>query len=146
MLTAHCDELELIEASVDENATERGRFDVPISAETGAADSAVIYFEVDPGHSAIRHTHSAEEILYVRAGTAEVEVGDERERVTAGGLVVIPAFAPHNVHTVGDETGKFVGFFSASAVVTKLERTLQPLGIDLLVMGAPVPEPAKQPG
>ena len=139
MMTAHCDSLDLVEAWTDADRSQKGRFDVPLSAETGAADSAVIYFEVDPGHHAGRHTHSCEEVLYIRAGTADVEVAGERSRATPGTLAVVPAFALHDVYNVGDDVVQVVGFFSASALVTKLDRAIQPMGTDVLVMGAPRP-------
>ena len=37
----------------------------PINTYTGAADTAVVYFEVAPGDHLATHTDSAEEILYI---------------------------------------------------------------------------------
>ncbi|MCB0877168.1 MAG: cupin domain-containing protein, partial [Solirubrobacterales bacterium] len=62
----------------------------PIHRETGAANTAVVYFELEPGKHLGTHVDSAEEVLFVLGGTVEVVVGDERERVTADGIAVSP--------------------------------------------------------
>lgn len=43
--------LELMEGWSDDDPTMRNRFAFPVSAQTGAADSAVVYFEVEPGQN-----------------------------------------------------------------------------------------------
>ena len=85
-----------------------------------------------------RHTDSEEEILYIVAGEAEAEVGDELGHVRAGDLAVIPAMVPHGVRNTGHETLKVVGFFSGSKIVSNFEEPLQPLGTAEIEMGAPV--------
>ena len=89
------------------------RVSFPINASTGADSSAVVYFEVEPGERLASHTDSAEEILYIVSGTADAEVGDERGRVSAGDLAVIPAMVPHGLVNVGEDTLRVVGFFSS---------------------------------
>ena len=42
-------------------------------------------------------------MLYIVAGEAEAEVGDERGTVRAGDLAVIPAMVPHGLVNVGEE-------------------------------------------
>ncbi len=91
MITASTGSLDLMEgwhASDPERA--RLRFTFPINRLSGARASSVVYFEVPPGQRLPRHTDSAEEILYIVEGTAEVELGDERGTVRAGDLAVIP--------------------------------------------------------
>jgi len=99
----------------------------------------VVYFEVQPGERLGTHTDSAEEILYIVAGEADAEVGDERGRVRAGDLAVIPAMVPHGLVTVGDQPVKVVGFFCDSVVTSTFEDTLQPIGIAQPTMGQPIP-------
>jgi quercetin dioxygenase-like cupin family protein len=140
MLTAKTSELELMEGWVDgdpEHARVRVAF--PINRWAGSHDSAAVYFEVEPGNRLPRHTDSAEEILYVVAGEAEAEVGDERGRLTAGDLAVIPAMVPHGLVNVGAETVKVVGFFSESEIVSSFDEPVQPFGAAVLNQGAPAP-------
>jgi quercetin dioxygenase-like cupin family protein len=140
MLTARTSELELLTAWVDSDPdVARVHPAFPINIHTGAADSAVVYFEIEPGQRLPRHTDSAEEILYIVAGEAEAEAGGELGRVRAGDLAVIPAMVPHAVRNTGDETLKVVGFFSEAKIVSNFEEPLQPLGTAEIEMGAPVP-------
>ena len=107
----------------------------PISAETGAEHTAIVYFEIAPGERLASHTDSAEEILYIVSGEAEAEIGDERGRVRAGDLAVVPAMAPHGLINTGDEPVKVVGFFCEAVVTSTFEGPLQPLGIAQPVIG-----------
>ena len=142
MFAVECGELELMEGWSEADPTLRGRFDFPISVETGAASTSVVYFELRPGDHCGRHTHSAEEILLIFAGRAEVEVDGELALLSDGGLVLVPARAPHDVRNVGNGQLKVVGFFSSAAVITELEERLAPIGEDVLVIGAPPPDVA----
>jgi quercetin dioxygenase-like cupin family protein len=139
MFAIQCDELELLEAWSDVDPELRGRFDFPISVETGAASTSVVYFEVAPGDHCGRHQHSAEEILLILDGDAEAEVGDERGRARRGGLVLVPAMVTHDVRNIGSGTLRVVGFFSSAAVVTEIEERLEPMGTKMLVIGASEP-------
>ena len=140
MLTARTSELELHTVWQDSDPdAARVSPAFPINHYTGAADSAVVYFEVAPGEHLPTHTDSEEEILYIVAGKGEAEAGDERAPVQAGDLAVIPAMVPHGVRNTGDETLKVVGFFSGSKIVSNFEEPLQPLGVAEIEMGAPVP-------
>jgi quercetin dioxygenase-like cupin family protein len=140
MLTARAPELELLEVWQDSDPeVARVKPAFPINTHTGAADSAVVYFELEPGWRLPRHTDSAEEILYIVTGEGEAEVGDEYGNVEAGDLAVIPAMVPHAIRNTGDETLRVVGFFSEAKIISNFEEPLQPLGIAELEMGAPVP-------
>jgi quercetin dioxygenase-like cupin family protein len=140
VFAVECSELELMEAWSEADATLRGRFDFPISVETGAASTAVVYFELQPGDHCGRHTHSAEEILLILRGRAEAEVDGETAVLGEGGLGLVPARAPHDVRNVGSEPLRVVGFFSSAAVVTEFEQRLAPMGDEVLVIGAPSPQ------
>ena len=87
------------------------------------------------------HTDSEEEVLYVVAGEAEARVGDERCRLSAGDLAVVPAMVPHGVVNVGDETVKVVGFFPGSEITSTFDELIQPMGVAVVTQGAPAPEP-----
>jgi quercetin dioxygenase-like cupin family protein len=140
ILTARTTELELTEVWLDSDPDhERLRVTFPVNRWAGSRDSAVVYFEIEPGHRLAPHTDSAEEILYVVAGEAEAEVGDECGRLAAGDLAVIPAMVPHGLANVGKDTVKVVGFFSESEVISTFKEPVQPIGAEVLNQGAPPP-------
>jgi quercetin dioxygenase-like cupin family protein len=143
MISVNVLELELAEGWVDDEPDIRGAFDFPIQAAVGAAASSVIYFEVEPGKRIPRHTHTAEEILFVAAGTGEGEVGEERASLSAGDLVLVPAHKPHLVRNTGHETLRIVGFFASAAVITTLDDTVMPM--DTRVLVTPFPDYALTP-
>jgi quercetin dioxygenase-like cupin family protein len=139
MQTASIPQLELIEGHQDTDPRSRWTVAFPINRSTGSEHTAVVYFELAPGDRLGTHTDSAEEILYIVAGEGEAEVGDERGRVRAGDLAVIPAMVPHGVVNTGHEPLKCVGFFSDSEITSTFEAPLQPFGTATVTMGAPVP-------
>ena len=140
VLTVKTTELELTQGWFDSDPAHlRVRVAFPINKWAGARDSAVVYFEVNPGDRLARHTDSAEEILYIVAGEAEAEVGEFRGRLAAGDLAVIPAMVPHGLVNVGQETVKVVGFFSAAEVISTFKEPVQPFGAAVVNQGAPPP-------
>jgi quercetin dioxygenase-like cupin family protein len=140
MLTAKTSEVELMQGWFDSDPEHtRVRVTFPLNKWAGSADSAAVYFEIEPGNRLAEHTDSAEEILYVVTGHAEAQVGDERGRLSTGELAVIPAMVPHAVVNVGSETVKVVGFFSQSEVISTFNESVQPFGATVLNQGAPPP-------
>src|SRR5436853_5210912 len=139
MITASTQKLDLLETSMEGDKEHRVGVDFPVSAATGTAGTAVVYFEIDPGYKLATHTDSAEEILYIVQGEGEAHVGDETARVSAGDLAVVPAMAPHGIRNVGDTRLKVVGFFSESRIISTFEATLMPAGAAVLEQGAPPP-------
>jgi quercetin dioxygenase-like cupin family protein len=87
-------EVELQEGRSEADAAIRARFAGAVDAQRGTASSAVVFIELEPGWRGGRHTHSAEEVAFVYAGTAELVVGAESVRLSAGELAVVPALAP----------------------------------------------------
>jgi len=140
MLTAKTTDLDLMQVWLDSDPeSARLRVTFPINKWTGSRDSAVVYFEIEPGDRLARHIDSAEEVLYVVSGEAEAEIGDERGRIGAGDLAVIPAMVPHGLVNVGDRPLKVVGFFSESEIVSTFDEPMQPIGASVLNQGAPPP-------
>ena len=139
MLTASTTKLELIPTTQDGNPEHRVDVQFPINVHTGSADSAVVYFEIPSGYRLATHTDSEEEVLYIVQGEGEAEVGDERGRISAGDLAVIPAMVPHGVRNTGEERLKVVGFFSGARIISNFEAPLQPVGATELEQGAPPP-------
>jgi quercetin dioxygenase-like cupin family protein len=139
MLTASTTKLELMQTSLEGDTEHRAHVDFPINTHTGSADSAVVYFEIDPGHKLATHTDSAEEILYIVEGEGEAHAGGETAHVSAGDLAVIPAMVPHGIRNVGDTRLKVVGFFSEARIISTFEAILMPAGAAVLEQGAPPP-------
>jgi quercetin dioxygenase-like cupin family protein len=142
MLTVDTTQLELTQVWWESAPNQRVRVTFPINRFAGSQDSAVVYFEIAPGDRLPLHTDSAEEILYIVSGEVEAQVGDERGRLSAGDLAVIPAMAPHGAVNVGDEIVKVVGFFSESEITSTFDEPIQPLGTAETVQGAPIPAAA----
>jgi quercetin dioxygenase-like cupin family protein len=139
MLTVNTTTLNLVETWLDSDAEHvRVNVNFPLNRAAGTEGGAVVYFEIEPGHRLGRHTDSPEEILYIVAGTAEAEVGDERGVVTAGDLAVIPAMVPHAVRNIGNDTLKVVGFFSEPDVTSTFDEPVQPIGESVVTM-EPIP-------
>ena len=115
MITAQLDRLDLMEYWQEGDHTLRAKFSRPIQAQTGATSTGVVCFEVEPEHHSGSHTHSAEEIVLILQGEAEAVVGEERGRLCAGDMALIPARVPHDVYNVGEVTLRVVGFLSSAA-------------------------------
>jgi quercetin dioxygenase-like cupin family protein len=128
MIDAKISELELLEVSYEDDPTMRARVNFPFYVGAGTKNTAVVYFELEPGHRLGSHTDSAEEILLILEGEAEATVGDEQGLVSAGDMAVVPAMVPHALRNVGDETLRVVGFFSSSTVMSTFDQPLVPMG------------------
>jgi quercetin dioxygenase-like cupin family protein len=138
MLAVQLADRDLVEVSSETDDTRRLRFDFPISSIAGAASTAVVYFELEPGEHTGMHTDSAEEIVLILSGRAEAIVGDERGELSVGGLGLVPALVPHDVRNIGEETLRVAGFFSSGTVVSVFDDPMMPAG--KRVVGTPIPE------
>jgi quercetin dioxygenase-like cupin family protein len=98
----------------------------PVHGGTGADDSAVTYFEIDPGKHIGRHTHDTGETVLLLKGSGKTVVASEERPVAPGDIVHVPAETPHDVVNEGDETLELVGFFAKPEVVTIFEQTQMP--------------------
>ncbi len=112
----------------------------PVHRGTGSRSTAAVYFELDRGMRLGTHTDSAEEVLVVLAGEVDVVVGEQRRRVTAGGIAVVPAEVPHDVIGAGDGTARVTGVFPASTIVSIFDDEWVPYGTR--VLGTPPPAEA----
>jgi quercetin dioxygenase-like cupin family protein len=137
MLTAQLGDVELAEYWCEADPALRGRLGLPMHTGTGAASTAVIYFEHEPGEHHGRHTDSAEEVVLVLEGEAEVEAAGERLVLGAGAVALVPATVPHDIRNVGTTMLRVVGFFSSAAVVSHFDQTLAPFNRSMLTLGAP---------
>ncbi len=127
MITVRPTELSMIEATYEDDPTMRVRFNWPVFAGTGATNSSAVYGEIEPGHRLGTHRDSTEEVLLILEGTAEANVGDERGRLEAGQLAVIPALAPHGLANVGNQRLRYLGFFPSATSIAIFEKPLLPV-------------------
>lgn len=128
MQTADLMNLDLLDAWYEHDSEMRVRVNFPFFAATGTERSAVVYFEIEPGHYLGTHTDSAEEIVLILTGTVEASVGDETGQLSAGQAALIPAMVPHGVRNVGDAVARCVGFFSNATVESTFDAPLMPIG------------------
>ena len=77
MTLADLNHLELGDAWYENDPAMRVKVNFPFYAATGNESTAVVYFEIEPGHYLGTHTDSAEEILLILTGTVEVTLRDE---------------------------------------------------------------------
>ncbi len=135
MITERIDQLELLEVWYEDDPTMRVKVNFPFFLGTGTKSTAVVYFEIEPGHRLGTHTDSAEEILLILQGTAEVSLGDEQGRLSAGEMALVPAMVPHGMRNAGDEMLRVVGFFSSNVVVSTFDQPMMPF--NQRVVGTP---------
>jgi quercetin dioxygenase-like cupin family protein len=130
------DELELADFSVGDDPTAQARLAMPINAATGSPNT-VVYLEVDPGKRIPAHTHTADEIFVVLAGTGVVTAGDQQCEASAGAIAVAPAFARHSWENTGSETLKLVGFFGTNVLIHEFDEPVAPFGAATFVTPFP---------
>ena len=111
MITERIDQLELLEVWYEDDPTMRVKVNFPFFLGTGTKNTAVVYFEIEPGYRLGTHTDSAEEILLILEGEAEVSLGDEPGQLSAGEMALVPAMVPHSLRNAGNETVRVAGFF-----------------------------------
>jgi quercetin dioxygenase-like cupin family protein len=131
-------ELELLPAHHRDNESNVVRAAWPVHRGTGSRGTAAVYFELERGTRLGRHTDSAEEVLVVLAGEVDLVVGDERRRLTTGGIAVVPAEVPHDVVGVGDGVARVAGVFPSETVVSVFDDEWVPYGTR--VLGTPPAE------
>jgi quercetin dioxygenase-like cupin family protein len=143
MHTVQTRQLELLPAHHRDDPSNVVRAAWPVHRGTGSHSSAAVYFELERDMRLGRHTDSAEEVLVVLAGEVDVIVGDERRRLPAGGVAVVPAEVPHDVVGAGDDTARVTGVFPSSTIVSVFDDEWLPYGTR--VLGTPPPVEAALP-
>lgn len=128
MIAERIEDLELMEGWYEDDPTMRVKVNFPFFLGTGTKNTAVVYFEIEPGYRLGTHTDSAEEILLVLEGEVEVSLGDEERRLSAGEMALVPAMVPHGLRNVGEETVRVAGFFSSNVIVSTFDQPLMPFG------------------
>src|SRR5215210_7210637 len=126
MIAERIDELELMEVWYEDDPTMRLKVNFPFFLGTGTKSTAVVYFEIEPGYRLGTHTDSAEEIPIILQGEAEVSLGEEEGRLSAGQMAVVPAMVPYEMRNVGDDRVRDAGFFSSNVIVSTFDQPMMP--------------------
>jgi quercetin dioxygenase-like cupin family protein len=129
------EDLELMEVWYETDPTMRLKVNFPLFLGTGTKNTAVVYFEIEPGYRLGTHTDSAEEILLILEGEVEVSLGEEEGRLSAGQMAVVPAMVPHGMRNVGEERARVAGFFSSNVLVSTFDKPMMPF--NQRVLGTP---------
>jgi quercetin dioxygenase-like cupin family protein len=129
------EDLELMEVWYETDPTMRLKVNFPLFLGTGTKNTAVVYFEIEPGYRLGTHTDSAEEILFILEGEVDVSLGEEEGRLSAGQVAVVPAMVPHGMRNVGEERVRVAGFFSSNVIVSTFDKPMMPFG--QRVLGTP---------
>ncbi|ERR1044072_2238384 len=92
--------------------TDLQRHDLSIAGH----EAVQVRVDIDPGVTAVKHTHPGEEIIYVLEGILEYQL-DGKPPVTlkAGDVLFVPAGIPHTAKNIG----RVVGSELATYVVEK---------------------------
>ena len=122
------DALELRDSWLDSDPSARWRLNVALSETNGAESCSLIYFELDPGCRLPRHTDSAEELVLILCGSVVARVAERELEARAGGAVVMPKEAPHEVRNGGAGVLRAVGFFATGSPVSTFDEPVMPGG------------------
>ena len=128
MIAERIEDLELLEVWYENDPTMRLKVNFPFFLGTGTKNTAVVYFEIEPGYRLGTHTDSAEEILLVLEGEAEISLGDDEGLISAGEMALVPAMVPHGIRNVGEEMVRVAGFFSSNVIVSTFDQPMMPFG------------------
>ena len=71
-------------------------------------DATVVHMTLNPGESLISHVTPVDVFFYVLAGEPTIEIGNEREKVSADSIIESPANIPHCVHNESETAAKFL--------------------------------------
>lgn len=134
MKNVNINKLPLLDLWYDNESNTKWRVNVPFNpyfplwSGIRTNSSSLTYFEIEPGDTLGEHSDSAEEILFVLSGTAEVGIEGEKCTVSAGELLVVPANKPHFVMNNGREVSKFIGFYATAELHSTFSEEVSPVG------------------
>jgi len=126
MITANLSKLELTHFHVENNSDQACDATFPLFGALGSRQSALVYFELEPGKRLGRHTDSEEEVLLVLDGDVEVTIDAERGRLGRGELALVPRMRPHDLRNVGATKARVLGFFGAPNIVATFDNIWLP--------------------
>jgi mannose-6-phosphate isomerase-like protein (cupin superfamily) len=74
----------------------------------GSPDAEVIHMTLTPSEHLISHITPVDVFFYVLEGEPTIEIGDEREKVSADSIIESPANIPHCVYNESETTARFL--------------------------------------
>ena len=78
----------------------------------GTNECLLVMNECQPGMDLRPHTHNFDQSALVVSGTAKYYVGDQRNEMGPGSVLLIPAGVEHYIEPVGDEVVKNMDVFA----------------------------------
>ncbi|HEX5168751.1 MAG TPA: cupin domain-containing protein [Cyclobacteriaceae bacterium] len=99
----------------------------PMFRINGTKSSATVYLEIEPGDNLGMHTDSAEELLLILEGEADLIIGGEKMKAAEKTLAHVPVLVPHDIINSGSKKLKVLGFFGgANDIVATFENVWLP--------------------
>jgi quercetin dioxygenase-like cupin family protein len=78
----------------------------------GTTNCLLVMNECEPGMDLLPHVHDFDQIAMILSGRAHYQVGDERNEMGPGSIVLIPAGVEHFIEPTGDEIVKNIDVFA----------------------------------
>ena len=96
--------------------------------EAGRVDALALLDEaIGVGDRIPLHTHPVDELVAIIEGEGEVRLGGQRQHVSSGAIVFVPAGTPHGTANLGDAPLHLYGIFPTTVVdIAMLERNPAP--------------------
>ena len=70
--------------------------------------ATVIHMALNPGESLKSHVTPVDVVFYILEGEPIIEIGDEKEKVSADSIIESPADIPHCVYNESDTLARFL--------------------------------------
>lgn len=70
------------------------------------------YLHIMPGGEIVPHTHEVLEVFYLISGSGSALVNSERQRASAGSVIIAPAGSEHGLKNDGNEIIELYAVFS----------------------------------
>lgn len=64
----------------------------------------IVFIEIEAGSSSAHHNHPDEQTMLVHSGRVRAVVEDREYELVAGDVLIIPAYVPHQMHSIEDST------------------------------------------
>jgi quercetin dioxygenase-like cupin family protein len=109
-------EVQLAEVTAASDAEIRWSGGYIAFGDSGAAQSATVFFAIPPGHRLGRHCDTAEETQLIVGGSGTLRLDDGDRPMRPGDVAVLPEGVFHDLVNTGEEDLRVVGFFSAPSV------------------------------
>lgn len=92
-----------------------------------ARDVTVFYERIAPGDRIPLHKHTIDEVFFLDRGRVEATLGENRETISSGAVVFVPAGQKHGFHNVGEGVARVHAVFPSQEITIEyLERNPAP--------------------